>query len=341
MCFQDSSETCTRPSTPPRSTNAPKLTIDDTTPLRIAPFCSWLRNSLRTSDCVCSSQARRDSTTLFRFLSSSMILASSSLPMYGCRSRTRRISTSDAGRKPRRPMSRIRPPLTTSMTVPLTASSLSLSSSIVPHARSYWARFLDRISRPSLSSLVRTRASTLSPTDTTSLGSTSCLMDSSREGMTPSVLADVEEHLVPVHFDDRPFDDVAIVEVLDRFVYCGEKVLARAYVVDGYLRRGDGGTRHIVGLLRTGWGRRDKAGSVRSPCSSASRCALHRRRTTPSRLLDCAHAGQTRLIWAERQITPKKSPKFLPRVRASRCRPLMGGGVPAAAIAHRDLQRHV
>src|SRR5258708_2045183 len=32
MCFQDSSETCTRPSTPPRSTNAPKLTIEDTTP---------------------------------------------------------------------------------------------------------------------------------------------------------------------------------------------------------------------------------------------------------------------------------------------------------------------
>ena len=38
MCFQDSSDTCTRPSTPPRSTNAPKLTIEDTTPLRIWPL---------------------------------------------------------------------------------------------------------------------------------------------------------------------------------------------------------------------------------------------------------------------------------------------------------------
>ena len=46
MCFQDSSETCTRPSTPPRSTNAPKLTIEDTTPLRIWPFCSWVRKSV-------------------------------------------------------------------------------------------------------------------------------------------------------------------------------------------------------------------------------------------------------------------------------------------------------
>src|SRR5471032_479753 len=32
-CFQDSSETWTSPSMPPRSTNAPKLTTDDTTPL--------------------------------------------------------------------------------------------------------------------------------------------------------------------------------------------------------------------------------------------------------------------------------------------------------------------
>jgi hypothetical protein len=143
---------------------------------------------VRTSDWVCSSQARRDSTTLLRFLSSSMILASISLPTYGCRSRTRRISTSEAGRKPRRPMSRMRPPLTTSMTVPVTTPSFSLIFSIVPQARSYCARFLDRIRRPSLSSFWRTRASTSSPTVTTSLGSTSCLMDSSREGMTPSVL---------------------------------------------------------------------------------------------------------------------------------------------------------
>ena len=83
MCFQDSSETCTRPSTPPRSTKAPKLTIEETTPLRIWPSCSWVRKLCRTSDWVCSSQARRDSTTLLRFLSSSMILASSSMPDVG------------------------------------------------------------------------------------------------------------------------------------------------------------------------------------------------------------------------------------------------------------------
>ncbi len=80
------------------------------------------------------------------------------------------------------------PPLTTSMTGPVTTSSFSLSFSMVPHARSYWARFLERISRPSLSSFWRTRASMASPSVTISEGSTSLRMDSSRTGMTPSDL---------------------------------------------------------------------------------------------------------------------------------------------------------
>ena len=67
------------------------------------------------------------------------------------------------------------------------------------------------------------------------------------------LVTDVEQDFVTVNLDDRPFDDVAIVEVFDGFVDGGEKVLARADVVDGYLRRGDGGTWHVVGLLRTGW----------------------------------------------------------------------------------------
>ena len=66
------------------------------------------------------------------------------------------------------------------------------------------------------------------------------------------LVADVEKNLVPVHFDDGAFDDIAVVEVLDRLVDGGEEVLGRADVVDGYLRRGDGGTGHIGGLLRTG-----------------------------------------------------------------------------------------
>jgi len=64
---------------------------------------------------------------------------------------------------------------------------------------------------------------------------------------TFGLVADVEQDLVTVHLDDGPFDDVAIVEVLDGLVDSGEKVLGRANVVDGYLRRGDGGTWHVVG----------------------------------------------------------------------------------------------
>src|SRR5690625_6173292 len=50
MCFQESSETCTRPSTPPRSTNAPKLTIEETTPGRTWPLARVCRKVERTSD---------------------------------------------------------------------------------------------------------------------------------------------------------------------------------------------------------------------------------------------------------------------------------------------------
>ena len=173
---------------PPRSTKAPKLTTLDTVPLRTSPGRKSCRNSSRCSFWVSSSQALRDKTTLLRFLSNSMILASIVVPIYGCRSRTRRNSTSEAGRNPRRPMSTIKPPLTTSITAPDTIPSPSLISSILPQARSYCALFLDRIRRPSLSSRWRTTASTFSPTATTSLGSTPLRIDNSRGGITPSDL---------------------------------------------------------------------------------------------------------------------------------------------------------
>jgi hypothetical protein len=143
-----------------------------------------VEKSLRTSDWVCSSQARRDRTTLLRFLSSSMIFASSVLPTYGCRSRTRRISTSDAGRKPRSPMSRMSPPLTTSITVPSTTSSASFLASIVPPLV---LGVSHRISRPSSSLLLRPGPDLVADLDDI-VRVDVVLIDSSREGMTPSVL---------------------------------------------------------------------------------------------------------------------------------------------------------
>ena len=67
------------------------------------------------------------------------------------------------------------------------------------------------------------------------------------------LVADVEEDLVTVDLDDRAFDDVAVVEVLDRGVDSGEEVFLGADVVDGHLGRvvvgegagaGVGATRH-------------------------------------------------------------------------------------------------
>ena len=112
---------------PPRSTNAPKLTTDETTPLRTSPGLRLVRNSSRCSFWVSSRYARRRQHDVVAVLVELDDLAlEHACRRTGCRSRTRRRSTSDAGRKPRRPMSRIRPPLTTSMTGPETTPSFFL-----------------------------------------------------------------------------------------------------------------------------------------------------------------------------------------------------------------------
>ena len=108
------------------------------------------------------------------------------------------------------------PPLTTSMTGPLTTSSASLSFSIVPHARSYWARFFERIRRPSLSSFWRTRASIVLAQGH-DLGGVDVVADGELAGRDHALglEADVEQHLVLVDLDDRALDEVAVLELDD------------------------------------------------------------------------------------------------------------------------------
>ncbi len=55
---------------------------------------------------------------------------------------------------------------------------------------------------------------------------------------TLGLVADVEQDLVPVDLDDDAFDDVAVVEVLDRLVDRGEEVFLDADVVDRDLGAG-------------------------------------------------------------------------------------------------------
>ena len=108
-----------RPSMPSRSTNAPKSTMFEIWPSTTSPGLSRSRIAWRISLRSSSSTARRESTTLLRERLSSITLQRSSWPRNSSRSWTRRMSTSDAGRKPRTPRSRIRPPLTTSITLPV------------------------------------------------------------------------------------------------------------------------------------------------------------------------------------------------------------------------------
>ncbi len=157
-------------------------------PSTTMPGCKRSRIRSRSSLRCSSSTARRESTTLLRERLSSITLHSIVWPRYSSRFGTRRMSTSEAGRKPRTPRSMIRPPLTTSMTVPSTGSPDSAAASMRRHAFSKRARFFDRIRRPSWSSFVRTRASTSSPISTSSFGSTDLRIDSSFAGMTPSDL---------------------------------------------------------------------------------------------------------------------------------------------------------
>ena len=102
-CDHESSEMWIRPSIPSRSTNAPKSTMFEIVPSTTWPGCSRSRMRSRSSLRCSSSTARRDSTTLLRERLSSITLHSIVSPMYSSRFGTRRMSTSEAGRKPRTP----------------------------------------------------------------------------------------------------------------------------------------------------------------------------------------------------------------------------------------------
>ena len=76
----------------------------------------------------------------------------------------------------------MRPPLTTSMTLPMTGSPDSAAPSMRFQASSKRARFFERMRRPSASSFVSTSASISSPTATSSAGLTERRIVSSATG---------------------------------------------------------------------------------------------------------------------------------------------------------------
>ena len=249
MCFQDSSETCTRPSTPPRSTKAPKLTIEETTPLRIWPFCSWVRKFCRTSDWVCSSHARRDSTTLLRFLSSSMILASSSMPDV-------RLQVADPAHLDQRGGQEAAQADVDDQAALDDLDHLTGDDAVL---------FLDLLDRAPgalvLSPLLGQDQATLLVlflldegldlvADADHIEGVDVVLDGEFFGGDDpfGLVTDVEEDLVPVDLDDGAGDDVTVVEVLDGCVDGREKGFGRTEVVDRDLGWCLEGGRHVVGL---------------------------------------------------------------------------------------------
>jgi len=94
------------------------------------------------------------------------------------------------------------PAFTTSMTGPSRSRRTPSASRSSPRPL-VLARFLDRTSRPSLSSFWRTRASTWSPSETISSGWTSCESRARGRDDALGLEADVEQHLVAVDLDHR------------------------------------------------------------------------------------------------------------------------------------------
>src|SRR3954449_3663359 len=238
-CDHESSEMWMRPSMPLRSTKAPKSTMFEIWPSTIMPGCSWSRISWRCSLRSSSSTARRLRTTLLRERLSSMTLVSIFVPMYSSRLGTRRMSTSEAGKKPRTPRSMMRPPLTTSMTVPSTGSPHSAAPPLRRPPPAGRARLGGRLDAPPRlleagALLGHDQAAVLillgedEGVDLLAHLDLVVRVDvlADRElvvGDDPfALVADVDEDLVVVDADDAAGDDLALLEVREGGVVVGD-----------------------------------------------------------------------------------------------------------------------
>src|SRR3954465_2543794 len=246
--LQESSEMWIRPSIPSRSTKAPKSTMLEICPSTTSPGLRLSRIFWRCSLRSSSSTARRERTTLLRERLSSMTLDMSSWPMNSSRSCTRRMSTSDAGRKPRTPRSRMSPPLTTSITLPVTGSPDSAAPSMRFHASSKRGRFFERISRPSAPSFGTTRRAAppvlLREDERVGLLAHRHLVGridraADRELVDRDdalgLVADVHEHLVLVDADDRAVHDLALVDRREGRLVVRNELAVRAFDPDSWL----------------------------------------------------------------------------------------------------------
>src|SRR5260370_1073741 len=157
-CFtrpQLKSVKCSKPSIPPRSTNAPYSVTFFTCPCTTWPSLSVSINVARLACSSSSSSARRLTTTLPRRRFSFVMRTCTSVPVRSSRFCVGRRSYCEPGRNARPPISTTTPPLIRSTTSPALCSLLLNAASIFSHVRRRSTFRYDRIVKPSLCSPVR------------------------------------------------------------------------------------------------------------------------------------------------------------------------------------------
>ena len=263
MCFQDSSETWTRPSTPPRSTNAPKLTIEETTPgadLALLQGGQEVLADLGLGLLEPRTAREHDVVAVLVQLDDLRLELLADV----------RLQVADAAHLDQRGGEEA-----AEADVEDEATLDDLDDGAVDDA----VLFLDLLDRAPgalvlgallgqdqaafLVLLLEDQGLDL-VADLDDLVGVDVVLDRQLAGGDDALglVADVEEDLVAVDLDDDALDDVAVVEVLDRVVDRGDEVFGGADVVDGDLRGGGGsagrgelgGGGHAGWLLRCGQG---------------------------------------------------------------------------------------
>ena len=247
MCFQDSSETCTRPSTPPRSTNAPKLTMEETTPLRTGALLQLveelaahlglglLQPGAAGKHHVVAVLVQLDDLGLDLLADVRLQIAD---PPHLDQRRGQEATQADV--EDQAALDDLDDGALDGLVLLLELLDGAPGPLVL--------RPLLRQDQPAFLVLLGENKSLDLVAHGNDLRGVDVVFDGELAGRDDAfgLVADVEQDLVTVDLDDGPFDDVAVVEVLDRLVDCGEEVLGGADVVDGYLRRGDGGG-HMLG----------------------------------------------------------------------------------------------
>ena len=261
MCFQDSSETCTRPSTPPRSTNAPKLTIEETTPradLALGELVEELAADLGLGLLQPLATGEDDVVAVLVELDDLRLELAAHVG----------LQVADAAHLDQRGGEE---PAQADVEDEATLDDLDdgagddLVGFLLGLDRAPGALVLCALlgeDQPAFLVLLLEDQGFHLVADLDDLVRVDVVLDGelARGDDALGLVADVQQHLVPVDLDDDALDDVAIVEVLDRLVDGGEEVLGGADVVDGDLGgagRTDLSGGHVVGSSGR-WMRRDR-----------------------------------------------------------------------------------